>query len=157
MAFKSSFVGNNVKVEIADAPTAGGQATTFTTVELVSAFPAAAGSDMTIVTANVFGEEYVQKATGSRSVPDLNLSVFWKPGAVGQEKLATYAKARTLVQVKVTYFENIVDPDSAGYFVVLNGYISSNNVGGDFDAMATRDYVLSVTGAPVAEGEVTAK
>lgn len=154
MAFNSIFVGNNVTVEIADAPAGGGQATTFTPVEEVAAFPAAAGAESTVVSVNTFGKQYAQKLLGSRSVPDLTLSVNWKPGAVGQEKLVTAAANQTLVQVKVTYFQNITDK-TTGYYTIVNGYISSDVVGGDFDAVATREFVLSVTGAPVAVGEVT--
>jgi len=37
----------------------------------------------------------------------------------------------------------------------VNGYISSDVVNGDFDVVVTRDFVVSVTGAPIAVGEVT--
>ncbi|WPO93724.1 hypothetical protein SFA32_12165 [Buttiauxella sp. HR94] len=152
--FNSIFVGNNVKVEIADAPVGGGQATSFTTVEHVSAFPAAAGAESTVVSVNVFGEQYSKKLVGSRNVPDLNLSVLWRPGAVGQEKLASAASSQQLVQVKVTYFQS---PDLTGpsYYSVVNGYVSSDAISGDFDGAVSRDFVISVTGAPVATGETS--
>ena len=124
MALNSIFVGNNVKVEIATAPTGGGQATTFTVVEEVGAFPSA-------------------------------LTVNWKPGATGQEMLAAAAAAQTLIQVKVTYYQNIDDQDGAAYYSIVNGYVSSDVVNGDFDGVVTRDFVVSVTGAPIAVGEVT--
>ncbi|MCF2265076.1 hypothetical protein LGR80_21830 [Enterobacter hormaechei subsp. xiangfangensis] len=73
MAFNSIFVGNNVKVEIATAPTGGGQATTFTVVEEVGAFPSAAGAESNVVSVNTFGQQYAKKLLGSRSVPDLTL------------------------------------------------------------------------------------
>jgi len=152
--FNSIFVGNNVKVEIADAPVGGGQATSFTTVEDVSAFPAAAGAESTVVSVNVFGEQYAKKLVGSRSVPDLNLSVLWRPGAVGQEKLAAAATSQQLIQVKVTYYQNPGFTGSA-YYSVVNGYVSSDAISGDFDSAVNRDFVISVTGAPVATGEVS--
>jgi len=155
MAFSKNFVGNNVKVEIADAPVDGGLATSFTTLEHVSAFPAAAGIETNMVTVNVFGEQYVQKVPGSRSVPDLTLSVLWRPGAVGQEKLAAAQVSGKLIQVKVTYFENMADTNGAAYYSVVNGYVGSSTPSGDFDAITTRDFVISVLGGPVAVGEVT--
>ena len=97
MAFNSIFVGNNVKVEIATAPTGGGQATTFTVVEEVGAFPSAAGAESNVVSVNTFGQQYAKKLLGSRSVPDLTLTVNWKPGATGQEMLAAAAAAQTLI------------------------------------------------------------
>ncbi|ELQ6015963.1 TPA: hypothetical protein OMT82_000406 [Enterobacter cloacae] len=155
MAFNSIFVGNNVKVEIADAPADGSQATTFTEVEEVGAFPQAAGAESTVVSVNTFGEQYAKKLLGSRSVPDLTLTVNWKPGAVGQEKLATAAANQTLVQIKVTYFQNITEEDGAAYYSVVNGYVSSDVVNGDFDQVVTRDFVISVSGKPIAVGQVT--
>ncbi|ESM33132.1 hypothetical protein C3397_26385 [Enterobacter cloacae complex sp. ECNIH16] len=155
MAFNSIFVGNNVKVEIATAPTGGGQATTFTVVEEVGAFPSAAGAESNVVSVNTFGQQYAKKLLGSRSVPDLTLTVNWKPGAVGQEMLAAAAAAQTLIQVKVTYFQKIDDQDGAAYYSIVNGYVSSDVVNGDFDGVVTRDFVVSVTGAPIAVGEVT--
>ncbi|MDQ7853631.1 hypothetical protein [Klebsiella michiganensis] len=155
MAFNSIFVGNNVKVEIANAPTGGGQATTFTVVEEVGAFPSAAGAESTVVSVNTFGEQYAKKLLGSRSVPDLTLTVNWKPGATGQEMLAAAAAAQTLLQVKVTYFQNIDDQEGAAYYSIVNGYVSSDVVNGDFDGVVTRDFVVSVTGAPIAVGQVS--
>ncbi|HCA0103454.1 phage tail protein [Pseudescherichia vulneris] len=153
--FNTMFIGNNVKVEIADAPVGGGQATSFTVLENVSAFPAAAGAETNMVSVNVFGEQYARKIPGSRSVPDLTLSVFWRPGAVGQEMLEAAAASNKLVQVKVTYYQNIADPTGPAYYSIVNGYASSDATSGDFDNAVTRDFVISVTGAPVAAGEVT--
>ncbi|ELN4240727.1 hypothetical protein R2W49_004190 [Klebsiella variicola] len=155
MAFNSIFIGNNVKVEIAEAPANGGQATTFTVVEEVAAFPAAAGAESNVVSVNTFGQQYAKKLLGSRSVPDLTLTVNWKPGATGQEMLAAAAASNKLMQVKVTYFQNIADEDSPAYYSVVNGYISSDVVNGDFDVVVTRDFVVSVAGGPIAVGEVT--
>lgn len=157
MAFNRIFAANNVVVEIEEAPAGGGQATTYTVIEEVAAFPSAAGAESTIISVNTFGKQYAQKLLGSRSVPDLTLSVNWKPGAVGQEMLVTSAQKQTLMQVKVTYYENIADTDGAGYYSVVNGYISSDVVGGDFDSVATREFVMTITGQPVAVGEIAAK
>jgi hypothetical protein len=107
------------------------------------------------VSVNTFGQQYAKKLLGSRSVPDLTLTVNWKPGAVGQEMLAAAAAAQTLIQVKVTYFQKIDDQDGAAYYSIVNGYVSSDVVNGDFDGVVTRDFVVSVTGAPIAVGEVT--
>ncbi|MGT2394680.1 hypothetical protein ACVDHD_09485 [Enterobacter roggenkampii] len=155
MAFNSIFIGNNVKVEIAEAPANGGQATTFTVVEEVGAFPAAAGAESNVVSVNTFGQQYAKKLLGSRSVPDLTLTVNWKPGSTGQELLASAAASQKLMQVKVTYFQNISDQDGPAYYSIVNGYVSSDVVNGDFDGVVTRDFVVSVTGAPIAVGEVT--
>lgn len=155
MAFSKNFVGNNVKVEIADAPVDGGLATSFTTLEHVSAFPAAAGIETNMVTVQVFGDQYVQKIPGSRSVPDLTLSVVWRPGAVGQEKLQAAQVSGKLIQVKVTYFENMADPNGAAYYSVVNGYVGSSTPNSGFDTITTRDFTVSVIGGPVAQGEVT--
>lgn len=155
MAFNSIFVGNNVKVEIANAPAGGGQATTFTVVEEVGAFPAAAGAESNVVSVNTFGQQYAKKLLGSRSVPDLTLTVNWKPGSAGQEMLATAAASQKLMQVKVTYFQNIADQDGPAYYSIVNGLVNSDVVNGDFDSVVTRDFVVSVTGAPIAVGEVT--
>jgi len=153
MAFNTNFVGNNVTVEVADAPANGGQATTYTVVEDLAGFPQAAGAESTVVSVNVFGEQYAKKLIGSRSVPDLTISVNWKPGATGQEMLATAASSQKLVQIKVTYYQNIADKEGASYYSIVNGYISSDVVNGDFDAVVTRDFVVSVTGAPIAVGQ----
>jgi len=152
--FNTMFIGNNVKVEIADAPVSG-QATSFTVVENVSAFPAAAGAETNMVSVNVFGEQYAKKLPGSRNVPDLTLSVFWRPGAVGQEMLAAAAASNKLVQVKVTYYQNIANPTCPAYYSIVKCYATCDAISGDFDGAVTRDFVISVTGAPVAVGEVT--
>jgi len=155
MAFNKHFVGNNVTVEIADAPANGGQATDFTLIEDIAAFPQMASAESTVVTVNVFGEKYVDKIIGSRSVPDLTISVNWKPGAVGQGLLDSALASDKLVQIKVTYYQNISDKDGAAYYSIVNGYVISGNNNGDFDAIVTRDYVVSITGGPVAVGQVS--
>jgi len=155
--FTSTFIANNVKVEIADAPVGGVQATTYTVVEELAAFPAAAGAESTVVSINTFGQQYAKKIPGSRNVPDLTLSVFWRPGAVGQEMLAAAASSNKLVQVKITYFQNLGDTSGPAYYSIVNGYVTSDSISGDFDSAVQRDFVVSVSGAPVATGEVSGK
>lgn len=154
MAFNNIFVGNNVTVEIADTPASGGQATTYTLVEDLASFPQAAGAESEVVSVNVFGEQYARKLIGSRSVPDLTISVNWRPGATGQEMLATAAASQKLVQIKVTYYQDIADKQGPAYYSIVNGYVSSDVVNGDFNAVTTRDFVVSVTGSPVS-GQVS--
>ncbi|WP_064377121.1 hypothetical protein, partial [Klebsiella michiganensis] len=84
-----------------------------------------------------------------------SLTVNWKPGSAGQEMLATAAASQKLMQVKVTYFQNIADQDGPAYYSIVNGLVNSDVVNGDFDSVVTRDFVVSVTGAPIAVGEVT--
>ena len=86
MAFNSIFVGNNVKVEIATAPTGGGQATTFTVVEEVGAFPSAAGAESNVVIRSyqtwvAYGDRSRSTSSSSRCVHCPYYQKYSYPGA----------------------------------------------------------------------------
>ncbi|MEG3135662.1 phage tail tube protein [Rouxiella sp. T17] len=146
------FSGSNLKVQISN--TAGSTvSTTFTELDELAAF-ATSGGTSTVIDVKTFSSTYNRKLVGTKSVADITLTVNWIPDSVSQLMLQTASDNQTRIQVKISYFENATE--TSGYFVVYNGFISSDKVAGDKDSVVTKEFVLSVDGAPVSQGVLTA-
>ncbi|UCQ40052.1 hypothetical protein DCF38_10940 [Edwardsiella piscicida] len=147
--FANMFLGNNVKVEYAAAP-ASGVATKFSELKNLASFPAVGGAESNIVEIKQFGEAYSRKLAGGKKVPDIDIKVNWIPGDVGHEAMAAFAESAELVQLKITYYESVAEKN--GFFVIVNGYVTSTTVSGDYDKQVQMDFKFTVSGAPVKRG-----
>lgn len=148
--FANMFTGNNVSVEVVKAPSTGVASTGFVEIPNLASFPQAGGSEAQIIEVKVFGELYSRKIPGSRKTPDIDLKINWIPGNEVHEQLSKFAEDAELVQIRITYFEDVSHKN--GYFIVLNGYFTSNVCAGDMDKVVTLDYKFSVSGSPVKRG-----
>lgn len=148
MAF-DIFSGSNISVELGKAGST--VSTQFKVIQEVAAFPST-GGESAVINVKSFGSVYDRKLVGTRSQPDITLTVNWLPDDEQHIALLAAAENQERVQLRVTYFENATK--STGYYTVLNGFISKDTITGDKDSVVTREFTFSVDGAPVANGLV---
>ncbi|CRY67039.1 Uncharacterised protein [Yersinia kristensenii] len=146
MAF-DIFSGSNITVELGQAGSV--VSTSFVIVPEVAAFPST-GSESAVISVKTFGSTYDRKLVGTRNQPDITLTVNWLPDNVQHLALLKAAEDQTRVQVRISYYENATKTN--GFFTVLNGFVSKDLISGDKDSVVTREFTLSVDGAPVASG-----
>ncbi|MCW2478121.1 phage tail tube protein [Candidatus Symbiopectobacterium sp. NZEC135] len=138
------FAGANIKVELG---TAGNTvSSTFEVIPEVSVFPTS-GSESAVIDVKSFNSAYNRKLLGTKSVPDITLSVNWLPDNTVHTKLLAASENQTRVQIRITYFENALQ--TTGYSVVYNGFISKDGVTGDKDQVVVREFTLAVDGKAV--------
>lgn len=139
------FSGANIKVELG-ATASSTVAATFEVIPEVAVFPTS-GSESAVIDVKTFNSAYNRKLLGTKTVPDITLSVNWLPDNTVHQKLLAASENQTRVQIRITYYENATT--TKGYSVVYNGFISKDGVTGDKDQVVVREFTLSVDGKAV--------
>lgn len=145
------FSSNNIQLQFS-ATASDNEATDYLDVPELAAFPAVSFTNNTI-SVTEFSSQYQRKLSGSKSIDDVTLTCNWIPD---NETFIAMDKAvddQTRCQIKITYFTDATQTN--GYAVVLNGFMVSNGISGDFDAVIQRAYTFTVDGAPVSAAVVT--
>ncbi|EEC8320237.1 TPA: hypothetical protein L7317_004629 [Escherichia coli] len=144
--------GSDVTVEVGTY-TAGSTtpATDFEIIPELGAFPTM-GAESVVIDVVTFNSAYNRKLLGTKSVPDIPLTVNYLPDNAVHTKLLALAEDQKRAQFKITYYTDGTHDE--GYYAIYNAFISSSTTGGDKDAVVTREFVLAVDGGPLATGIV---
>jgi len=144
------FAGSNLGVSIGAAGTT--EATTWTAVPEIATF-ATSGGTSTVIDVVTFGQLYNRKLLGTKSVPDISISVNWIPDNTVHQQLITASDDQTRIQVKLEYFQDATR--TTGYYVVYNAFVSADTVAGGKDEVVTKAFTLAVDGGTVGAGVIT--
>nr|WP_287855301.1 phage tail tube protein [Klebsiella sp.] len=141
------FSGSNLKVSVG---TVGATvATDFKEIPSIATFTTS-GFESTVIDVVVFNSSYNRKLLGTKSIPDIELSVNWIPDNEVHQQMETIADAQSRCQVKIEYFTD--STHTSGYFVVYNAFVSTASVSGDKDEVIKKAFNLAVDGGPVDYG-----
>ncbi|ROP61607.1 hypothetical protein EDF81_0078 [Enterobacter sp. BIGb0383] len=141
------FSGANLKVEVGSAGTT--LATDFKEVPEVGAFTTS-GFESTVIDVVTFNSAYNRKLLGTKSIPDIELTVNYLPDDEVHQELETLADAQKRCQVRLSYYEDATH--TTGFYVVYNCFVSSTTIAGDKDAVVTKAFNLAVDGGAVVSG-----
>ncbi|MGN5981521.1 hypothetical protein [Serratia liquefaciens] len=141
------FSGANLKVEIGTAGTV--VSTTFETVPEVATFTTS-GFESAVIDVVTFNSAYNRKLLGTKSVPDIELTVNYLPDDEVHQKLETAADLQKRIQVRLSYYEDATH--TTGFYVVYNCFVSSTTIAGDKDAVVTKKFNLAVDQGAVTSG-----
>lgn len=141
----SIFSGANLLVEIGTAGTT--ESATFTEVPEIATF-ATSGGTSTVIDVVTFNSIYNRKLLGTKSVPDININVNYLPDDPTHAQMVLASENQTRIQLKLSYFQDAAKTN--GFYVVYNGFISSDALAGDKDAVVTREFTFAVDGGSVA-------
>ena len=144
------FAGANLKVEIGTAGTT--ESTTFTEVPEIATF-ATSGGTSTVIDVVTFNSIYNRKLLGTKSVPDISISVNYIPDNSVHAQLVTASENQTRIQLKLSYFTDATKTE--GFYVAYNGFVSADTLAGDKDSVVTREFTFAVDGGAVATGLIT--
>lgn len=140
------FAGANILVEVG-THTPGTEATDFKEIPEIGSFPVV-GTENTVIDVVTFNNAYNRKLLGTKSVPDISLTVNYLPDNEVHQKLLELEEKQKRAQFRITYFENAEKTSS--YSVTYVAFVSSSVTAGDKDAVVTREVVLAVDGGPIA-------
>lgn len=144
------FAGANLGVSIGTAGTT--ESTTWTAIPEIASF-ATSGGNSTVINVTTFNQLYSRKLLGSKSVPDISLSVNWIPDNTVHQQLIATSDNQTRIQVKLEYFQDATR--TTGYFVCYNAFVSADTVSGGKDEVVVKEFTLAVDGGPVAAGVIS--
>lgn len=149
MAF-SIMTGANLKVELGTY-TAGSStpAIDFKEIPEVASF-ATSGFESTVIDVVTYNSAYNRKLLGTKSIPDIELSVNYLADNVVHQQLEQLADDQVRTQVKITYYENATR--TTGFFVIYNAFVSANLIAGSKDEVVTKAFTLAVDGGPLTSG-----
>lgn len=141
------FSGAILSVEVG-THTAGSNtpATDFKEVPEIGSFPTI-GAENTVIDVVEFNNKYNRKLIGSKSVPDITLTVHYLPDNEVHALLLQLEDEQKRAQFKITYFED--QTKASGYSVTYVGFVSSSVTSGDKDEVVNRDFVIAVDGGPI--------
>ncbi|HEK0666382.1 TPA: hypothetical protein SMP26_001874 [Proteus mirabilis] len=118
----------------------------------VSAFPETGTSRSSIDVPN-FSSAYNRKLVGRASTPDITLKFNYIPKSE-HDKLIECANNGTRVQIKIEYYTDATK--KSGLAIAYNGFISSDKMTGDAEAVVGREMTFVVDGGAVAQKVFTA-
>lgn len=145
--------GANLQVEIGTPISGGtGVATDFQVVPSIAAFTTS-GFESTVITVKSYDNEYDRKILGGKNIPDITLQVNYIAGSTVHVLMDTMADEHKKVQVKLSYFDS--PTRDGGFFVIYNGFLSSNTLTGDKDQVIVKSYNLIVDGGAISSGLIT--
>ncbi|MDA8518965.1 phage tail tube protein [Citrobacter sp. Igbk 16] len=141
------FAGANISVEVG-THTAGSNtpATDFKEIPEIGSFPTI-GAENVVIDVVEYNNKYNRKLIGSKSVPDITLTVHYLPDNEIHQLLLSLEDEQKRAQFKITYFEDA--SKTTGYSVLYVGFISSSVTSGDKDAPVDRNFVIAVDGGPI--------
>ena len=141
------FSGANLAVSIGTAgPTV---ATDFQVVPEVGVFTTS-GFESTVIDVVTFNSAYNRKLLGTKSIPDIELTVNYLPDNTVHKLLETLADEQKRCQVKIEYFNDSTHTD--GFYVIYTCFVTSTTLAGDKDAVVTKAFNLAVDGASIQAG-----
>lgn len=146
----SIMTGANLKVELGTY-TAGSStaAADFQEIPEVATF-ATSGFESTVIDVVTYNSAYNRKLLGTKSIPDIELTVNYLADNTVHQKLERLADDQVRTQVKITYYENATR--TTGFFVIYNAFVSSNLIAGSKDEVVTKAFTLAVDGGPIQSG-----
>lgn len=97
-----------------------------------------------------FNSAYNRKLLGTKSIPDIELTVNYLPDNTVHKLLETLADEQKRCQVKIEYFNDSTHTD--GFYVIYTCFVSSTTLAGDKDAVVTKTFNLAVDGAAIQAG-----
>lgn len=146
------FSGANLTVEIGTAGTT--ESTTFTEIPSMHSF-ATSGATSVVIDVVQFNSIYNRKLVGSKSIGDININVAYIPDNAVHAQLVSASENQKRIQLKLSYFQ---DPTlTTGFYVVYNGFVSSDTLSGDRNEAVIREFVFSVDGGSVSTGLIGAE
>lgn len=147
MAEMDIFAGANLQVEVGThTPGSKIEATDFKVIPEIGAFPTV-GAENVVIDVVTYNNAYNRKLLGTKSVPDITLTVNYLPDNEVHQKLLELEEKQQRAQFRVTYYEDATRTSS--YSVTYVAFVSSSVTAGDKDAVVTRDFVLAVDGGPL--------
>ncbi|CAH6081978.1 TPA: hypothetical protein OT044_000452 [Citrobacter koseri] len=153
MAAFDIFSGANLQVEVGThTPGSTTPATDFVVIPEIAAFPTV-GAENVVIDVVTYNNAYNRKLLGTKSVPDITLSVNYQPDNAVHQKLLQLEESQTRAQFKITYYENATHTNA--YSITYVAFVSSSVTSGDKDEVVKRDFVLSVDGGPIATEIIT--
>ncbi|QEM90835.1 hypothetical protein FEI17_09330 [Kosakonia radicincitans] len=144
------FSGANLVVSVGTAGTA--VATDFEVIPEVAAFTTS-GFESTVISVVTFNSAYNRKLLGSKSIPDIDLSVNYLPDNAVHQKLEQLADDQSRCQIKLEYFTDATQTE--GFYVVYTCFVSTTSLSGDKDEVVKRAFTLAVDGGAVDSGLIT--
>lgn len=140
--------GANLKVEVG---TSAGNvlATDFKEVPEVSSFTTS-GFESVVIDVKTFNSAYNRKLLGTKSIPDIELSVNYLADNVVHQQLETLADEQKRCQIRLSYYSDATK--TTGFYVVYTCFVSSTTIDGDKDEVVTKAFNLAVDGAAVESG-----
>lgn len=141
------FSGSNVTVEVG-THTAGSTevATDFKQIPELGSFPTI-GAENVVIDVVEYNNKYNRKLIGSKSVPDITLTLHYLPDNAVHQDLLVAEENQLRKQFRITYYED--GTHTTGYQVVVVGFVSSSVTSGDKDDVVNRDFVIAVDGGPL--------
>lgn len=141
------FSGAILSVEVGThTPGSKVPATDFKEVPEIGSFPTV-GAENTVIDVVEFNNKFNRKLIGSKSIPDVTLTVHYLPDNEVHQLLLQLEEDQKRAQFKITYYED--QTKTTGYSVTYVGFISSSVTSGDKDAPVDRNFVISVDGGPI--------
>lgn len=141
------FAGANLKVEVGTAGTT--LATDFVEVPEVGAFTTS-GFESTVIDVVTFNSAFNRKLLGTKSIPNIELTVNYLPDNAVHQKLEQLADDQKRCQVRLSYYEDATH--TTGFYVVYTCFVSSTTIAGDKDTQVTKTFTLAVDGGALQSG-----
>lgn len=141
--------GANLKVSVGTAGTT--LATDFKEVPEVAAFTTS-GFESVVIDVVTFNSAFNRKILGSKSVPDIELSVNYLADDAVHKQLEKLADDQKRCQIRLDYYSDA--SHTTGFYVVYNCYVSSTTITGDKDAVITKAFTLAVDGGALESGVI---
>ncbi|EAX5221099.1 hypothetical protein FD489_12950 [Salmonella enterica] len=152
MATMDIFAGANLTVEVGThTPGSKTPTTDFEEIPEIGAFPTV-GAENVVIDVVTYNNAYNRKLLGTKSVPDITLTVNYLPDNKIHQKLLELEENQQRAQFRITYYEDTTHTQS--YSITYVAFVSSSVTSGDKDQVVTRDFVLAVDGGPI-ESKVT--
>ncbi len=127
--FYTSDTGNN-------SPSFGG----YQEIANIAEFPTIIQSS-SVENIETYNSDYSSVLTGDKSIDAFPITVNYVIDEPSHKFLEQAAEQQTPIQVKVKYTTD--EEANAESYIVLNGYVSSNNLTGDKDAVVQRSYLFT--------------
>ncbi|ELO0973799.1 phage tail tube protein [Raoultella ornithinolytica] len=142
------FSGANLVVSVGTS--AGSTvATDFKPIPEVASF-ATSGFESVVIDVVTFNSAYNRKLLGTKSIPDIELTVNYLPDDAVHQQLETLADSQRRCQVKIEYFTDASHAE--GFYVIYTAFVSSTTIAGDKDEVVTKAFTLAVDGGALESG-----
>ncbi|ENC1132677.1 hypothetical protein ABJ736_000853 [Escherichia coli] len=139
--------GANLKVSVGTAGTT--LATDFKEVPEVAAFTTS-GFESVVIDVVTFNSAYNRKLLGTKSIPDIELSVNYLADNAVHQQLEQLADEQKRCQIRLDYYSDATH--TTGFYVVYTCFVSSTTIAGDKDAVVTKAFTLAVDGGALESG-----
>lgn len=142
------FSGANLVVSVGTSA-GSAVATDFKSIPEVASF-ATSGFESVVIDVVTFNSAYNRKLLGTKSIPDIELTVNYLPDDAVHQQLETLADSQRRCQVKIEYFTDASHAE--GFYVIYTAFVSSTTIAGDKDEVVTKAFTLAVDGGALESG-----